>query len=456
MNPVIEHLRTLPRMINQRDKALNISEDVPLTGFAKASRKNLKDIRETWRGFDMSAFLSDELILPTRNEDDLHYNMHCNIPQLDTLKLTTVNGYCHLPLQRLRNGIIMGGLRDAMLQCAELAEQGSGQAIARENPYQKLNSEHFSDGIFLYIPDGVETEQPIQLQNIVTGHNPLLLQTRNLIITGHNCHVTVIHCDDSCTPHRSVANNVTELVLGAGSRVQYYKLANLNNSSALLNQTYVTMQHSVQFRSNTVTFNGGLVRNHTEIRMRGEHCDTEAHGLYLVDKDQHVDNHVYVEHAMPNCISHELFKGILDDRARGNFSGHVLVCDDARKTEACMSNKNILLTDKATINTHPFLEIYNDDVKCSHGATTGQVNEEEMFYIRSRGISERVARTMLLYAFCDEVVSKIALPQLRDSIGDMVKKRLHGELTACNECAIPCSSPCNGPAANFHLDKSKL
>lgn len=456
MDQIIEHLRKLPRMISQRDAALNISEETPLTGFAKDSRKNLKDIRETWSGFDMSAFLNDELILPTRNEDDLLYNVRCNIPQLNAQRFTTVNGYYYQPLQRLRNGILVGSLRDAMLQHAELVEAGFGHAVARENPYSKLNNEHFTDGIFVYIPDGVEAEQPIQLQNVVTGNDALLLQTRNLIITEGKCHVTIIHCDDSCTQHRSVSNNVTELVLGAGSHVQYYKLANLNNNSALLNQTYVTTQHDVQFHSNTITFNGGLVHNHNEIRMRGEHCNTEAHGLYLVDKDQQVDNHVYVEHAVPNCTSHELFKGILDDQAHGNFSGHVLVCSGARKTESYMSNKNILLTDKATINTHPFLEIYNDDVKCSHGTTTGQVNDEEMFYIRSRGISERVARTMLLYAFCDEIVSKIALPQLRDSIGDMVKKRLHGELTICSECAIPCSNPCNGPAANFHIDKNKL
>ncbi len=443
-------------MINLRDKELNISEEVPLTGFSKASRKNLKDIRETWRGFDMSDYIDDNLVLPSHNEEALQYNAHCNIPQLETLKISTISGFYYQPMQRLKNGIIMGGLRDAMMQCAELVEKGFGQAIARENPYQKLNNEHFSDGIFIYIPDGVEMQQPIQLQNIVASPHSLMLQTRNLIIAGHNSHVTIIHCDDSGTPNRSVSNNVTELILGSDSNVQYYKLANLNNDSALLNQTYVTAQHNVQFLSNTITFNGGLVRNHCEIRMQGEHCGIEAHGLYLVDKEQQVDNYIYVEHAAPNCISHEFYKGILDDQAHGDFSGHVLVRDDAKKTEAYMSNKNILLTDTATINTHPFLEIYNDDVKCSHGTTTGQANDDEMFYIRSRGISEHVARTMLLYAFCDEVVKKIELPQLRDSIADMVKKRLHGELTACSECAIPCSSPCNGPAANFHIDKSKL
>ena len=169
-----------------------------------------------------------------------------------------------------------------------------------------------------------------------------------------------------------------------------------------------------------------------------------------------MDNYIFVEHAFPNCHSRELFKGILDDSARGTFNGHVLVQYGATKTEAYQSNKNILLTDKALINTKPFLEIYNDDVKCSHGSTIGQLDEQALFYIRSRGISERSARTMLLYAFCDEVLKEILLDPLRERLTDLVKKRLHGELTLCSECALHCSTPCNGPEANFYIDPAKL
>lgn len=456
MDSILEQLRRLPQQIIRRDPALHMQEEAPLSGFAKAARKHQKDLRETWRGFDLSPYLDDELRLPEHNAEDLDYSLHCNVPQLDALRLTVVNGYCYQPLRKLKNGIVIGGLRDAMTQCAELVERGFGHAIARENPYQQLNNGHFSDGLFIYIPDNVVMTQPIQLQSVANNHDSLLLQTRNLVIMGQHSEVTLVHCDDSCTPHRSVSNNVTEIVIGADSVAHYYKMQNLNNDSALLNQCYVSMQHDASLLSNAVTLNGGLIRNHSEIRMQGEGCDTEAHGLYLMDKAQQVDNYIYVEHAAPHCTSHELFKGILDDSARGSFSGHVLVCEGAKKTEAYMSNKNILLTDKAFINTHPFLEIYNDDVKCSHGATTGQVNEDEMFYIRSRGISERTAQTLLLYAFCDEVVQKIELPGLKESIADMVKKRLHGELTPCSQCAIPCSSPCNGPAANFHIDPAKL
>ncbi len=152
----------------------------------------------------------------------------------------------------------------------------------------------------------------------------------------------------------------------------------------------------------------------------------------------------------------ELYKGIIDDSARARFNGHVLVQDGAVKTEANMTNRNILLTDKAHVDTRPFLEIYNDDVKCSHGSTIGQLDEQAMFYLQTRGISQRTAMTMLSYAFCDEVIRMIDESNLREVVGDMVKKRLHGELTSCDECAIKCSTPCNGPEANFNIDITKL
>lgn len=456
MPSIIEQLRDLPVQIKRRDTALHMQDEAQLTGFAKAARKNYKDIKETWRNFDLAPYLDGQLTTPRREEQAQRADVACNIPLLEATRLAAINGFCYEPLRRLENGIVIGGLRQALQQCPELVNPYLGQAIKRENPYQQLNAQHFSDGLFVFVPNGVEQQQPIQLQAIANSQQETLMLTRNLIVVGDGAQASFIHCDDSATPRRSVASNVTELILGAGCNVQYYKMQNLNNDSALLNQCFVLMQHNARLLSNAITFNGGHIRNHTEIRMAGEQCRTDAHGLYLIDKNQRAENYVYVEHNAPSCASNELFKGIVDDSAHAGFSGHVLVCEGAKKTEAYMSNKNILLTDKATVSTHPFLEIYNDDVKCSHGTTTGQVNEDEMFYIRSRGISERTARTLLLYAFCDELVQKIEHPLLKEAVGDMVKKRLHGELTACSECAIPCSSPCNGPNVNFRIDKERL
>ena len=245
--------------------------------------------------------------------------------------------------------------------------------------------------------------------------------------------------------------------VGEGASLKLYRLQGMNTSSRQLTELNITMREGARLSMCTVTLGGGHVRNNVVVRMQGEGCECDANGLYLMDREQQCDNYIFVEHAKPHCTSHELYKGIIDDSARARFNGHVLVQDGAVKTEAYMTNRNILLTDKAHVDTRPFLEIYNDDVKCSHGSTIGQLDEQAMFYLMTRGISKRTAVTMLSYAFCDEVIRGIAIESLRDAVGDMVKKRLHGELApACDECATPCTTPCNGPNAHFEIDPSKL
>ena len=435
-----------------------------------ALRKN-----EVWRNVDFDDFLTDDLVLPSP-DDSYEYTYHCNIPDLDTDRLALVNGYCRQPLQVLPGGIIMGSLNEARRQYPDIVQRYFGscatKAVTRSfttmqdeafgkglaNPYLDINTAHYTDGLFVYIPDGVRVEKPLQFLSVIRADRQLLLQTRNLVYVGKGSQVAIIHCDDSYDQNSSFSNNVTEIFVDEGAQVEHYKMQNLNAQSALLNQTYTTLQRDASLRSIAISINGGHIRNHSEVRMDGEGCDTQAHGLYLIDKEQQVDNYIFVEHSHPHCRSNELFKGIIDDSARATFNGHVLVSDGAAKTEAYQSNKNILMTDKATVNTKPFLEIYNDDVKCSHGSTIGQIDEQALFYIRSRGVSERTARTMLLYAFCDEVIQKIAIPALRERLSDMVKKCLHGEWDVCSDCALHCGTPCNGEeaSATFKIDVSKL
>lgn len=255
---------------------------------------------------------------------------------------------------------------------------------------------------------------------------------------------------------RMPATALIELEVGEGAQVEFYRLQGVGTPERELTEMRVTMLRDSQLLMNTITLGGGHVRNNVVVRMQDEGCALQAGGLYLMDREQQCDNYIFVEHAKPHCTSNELYKGIIDDAARARFNGHVLVQDGAAKTEAYMTNRNILLTDKAHVETRPFLEIYNDDVKCSHGSTIGQLDEQALFYLQTRGICERTAITMLSYAFCDEVIRMIAIPELREAVGDMVKKRLHGELTPCAECAIKCSTPCNGPDAHFEIDVNKL
>ena len=214
------------------------------------------------------------------------------------------------------------------------------------------------------------------------------------------------------------------------------------------------MEKSSKLESHYLSLNGGLIRNNIRVLFHGPNGIANIYGLYLMDRKQHVDNQVIVDHAFPECSSNETFKGILDEHAQGVFNGHVMVRRNAVKTDARQTNKNILLTDTAKVNSKPFLEIYNDDVKCSHGSTTGQMDQESMFYLRQRGIGEESARMLLMFAFADEIVGKIAIPQLRQRIEDMVKKRLQGELQICEQCVLHCSIPEH--PVEFNIDLSKI
>lgn len=420
-----------------------------LRGLRERLRKN-----EVWRNVNFDTMLTEDLRLPHEEEcgrDDFH----CEVPNLDVYQVVVENGYCRKALTRTAEGIVMGSLRAARQEMPDLVDKALGRC-AGDNEYCLLNKEGWTDGAFVYVPAGCTAEKPIQLLSLHTAEAPLLLQVRNVVVAEPDSRICLIHCDDSTNEQGCFANNVTEIAIGREASVELYKMQNLNDRTGLLNHTYAWMDEGARLKSVGLTLNGGHIRNHCEVRMAGRHCETEVHGLYLNDRSQTVDNYVFVEHQQPDCHSHELFKGILDDSAQGMFNGHVLVQEGATKTEAYQSNKNILLTDKATIYTKPFLEIYNDDVKCSHGSTIGQIDEEAMFYLRSRGITERSARTLLLYAFCDEVVEKIDFAPLRERLTDIIKQRLHGELTVCADCVLGCGSPCGCSDARFEIDASKL
>ena len=250
-----------------------------------------------------------------------------------------------------------------------------------------------------------------------------------------------------------LSHDQMEYVLEEGASMELY-LLQLMGSETFHRFTF-RMQAGARLKLRVFTLGGHRVRNEMVVRMDGEGCELDADGLYLADHDEEVDNYIFVEHAVPHCTSRTLYKGIIDDSARARFNGHVLVQDGAVKTEAFQTNRNILLTDKAHVDTRPFLEIYNDDVKCSHGSTIGQIDEQALFYLQTRGISERTARTLLLYAFCDEVIEKVEMPSLRDTLSDMVKKRLHGELTPCSDCALHCTDEV-AQTPQFAIDTAKL
>ncbi len=415
---------------------------------------------ETWRLTDLEDSFSRGYDYPLRPAADVDAQkvFRCNIPHLDTAVIGLLNGWYvskDVPLMELGNGIIMGSLAEARMKYPQLVEKYFGtMADDAADGFTALNTAFARDGVFIYVPDNVKSPKPVQLINVIHHEENIFLQSRNLIVVGANAKLSLVHCDDSYNHQASFSNIVTEIHLGENGVMDHYKLQNLNNNSTLISSVFFRMEASASLESHYISLNGGLLRNNIRVLFNGPHGNATIYGIYLMDRKQHVDNQVFVDHAYPGCTSSETFKGILDEQAHAIFNGHVLVRRDATKTDARQSNKNILLTDTARVNSKPFMEIYNDDVKCSHGSTTGQLDQESMFYLRQRGIGEETARMLLMFAFADEIVAKIAIPQLRQRIEDMVKKRLQGELQICEQCVLHCSTPEH--PVEFQIDLGKI
>ncbi len=417
--------------------------------------------QELWRGTDLSKILSNDYHqFLTQDEEgvDLSKLFVCEVHNFDTEILSLLNGWFvngSKKIKTLPNGVVMGSIAEAMKTHPEIIEKYYNQSERiGEQSFTSLNSALAQDGVFIYVPDNVQVDKAIQMISIINHDENLLVQNKNLVILGKNSSLTLVHCDDSTNKRASFNNSVTEVFVDENARLDHYKLQNLNNNSSLINSTYFSVAGNANVSTNAISLNGGLIRNNVYVALNGEGANADVYGVYLMDKRQHIDNYVFIDHKMPNCTSNELFKGILDEEAKGVFNGHILVHKDAQKTNAFQNNKNILLTDTASIDTKPFLEIYADDVKCSHGATVGQLDNDAMFYLRTRGISENNARMLLMYAFAAEVINKISIEALQSRIDDMVKKRLRGELSICETCVLHCGSPEN--EIHFDIDMSKI
>jgi Fe-S cluster assembly protein SufD len=436
---------------DQRAKAITFFEE---KGFPNK-------FEESWRGTDLTTSISKEYELsldPPGPDVDIEKLFTCEIHDFDTDILSLLNGWVvdgASKLKVLDNGCIIGSLNDAMKSYPQYFKEyyGSSEDI-EEHSLSALNTAFAIDGIFIYVPDNVVVEKALQMVSILNHKSELFVQNRNLIILGKNSKLSLVQCDDTTNHLASFNNSVTEIFVGDGGKLDHYKMQNLNNDSTLVNATYIKQGANSNVSTNAISLNGGLIRNNTFVRLAGQGSHADILGIYLMDRKQHVDNQVFVDHQVPNCTSNEMFKGILDEEASGVFKGHILVRQDAQNTNAFQNNKNILLTDTASIDSKPFLEIYADDVKCSHGATVGQLDEDAMFYLRQRGITESNARMLLMYAFAAEVSNKITIDALRDRIDDMIKKRLRGELSICDTCVLHCGKP--EMDIEFDIDLSKI
>ncbi len=416
---------------------------------------------EKWRNTDLSGWYQKPFTPDTEPEKftkQVNDIFECTVQGFDSNVVSVLNGHYYSPdelrLQQFDNGVIIGSLAKAKEQFPELIHKYIGQiANAETNGITAVNVALAEDGVFIYIPDNVEVAKPVQLIKLVNKRG-LMLNSRNLIILGKNSRFTFLHCDDSINHDDSFINTLTEVHMGENASLDLYKLQNINDETALFNNSFFNMDRNSRLNVNVLTFNGGLIRNELHVNLNGEGAEADLNGLYLMDKKQHIDNQVYVNHNAPHCSSNELFKGILDEEATGVFNGYIYVARDAQKTNAFQRNNNILMKSTAKINTMPFLEIYADDVQCSHGATVGQLDSEAMFYLMQRGIPFDDARMLLMFAFAAEITENIKIETLKTNIDDMVKKRLRGELSICDRCVLHCTTP--DKPIEFDIDLSKI
>lgn len=364
----------------------------------------------------------------------------CSIPELSTnlyFLLNDVLSKGYQPKLEYPKGVFVGSLKDfAELQPDICAQYYGKIAEADKNSVVAFNTMFAQDGFVIYIPDNTVVEQPIQLINILTGNIDYLVNRRILIIAGKNSQVKLLTCDHAVTQSRFLATQVTEIYAAENAHVDFYELEENSNKVTRLASTFIMQEKSASVLANNITINCGFTRNNYNVKLNGENAEAYVAGIVIAGKEQHVDNFVFMDHLKPHCTSTQLFKYVLQDESTGVFCGRIRVEKDAQKTMAYQTNNNLCASSDARMYSKPQLEIYADDVKCSHGLTTGQLDEDALFYLRARGIQKEDAKLLLMQAFTNEVLKLIRLDVLEKRLEEIVERRFRGEEVSCGGCAI--------------------
>jgi len=400
---------------------------------------------ENYKYTNLQPAFAKEFDFPVRksaNDFQLEEKFKCDVPQMNTHVVTMRNGWFYAEANeavQLPEGVILDSFENVARTRPDLVEKFYGKlADTLADAMVALNTAFAQDGYFLYVPKNVAVEQPLQIINLLQAPKDTYVTQRNLIVVEEGAEVKLILCDHTLNLQNYFFNNATEAFIGSNASLDYYTVQNQHNNSVAVNSVFVHQEQDSHLTSNTVTLHGGLIRNNLKVELDGKNCEANMFGLSFLDRKQHVDNFTQIIHGQPHCESNQLYKNVLDDESTGAFSGRIHVRRDAQKTNAFQRNNNLLLTDKAQMQTKPQLIIEADDVKCSHGATIGQIDEEALFYLRSRGIEEKQARLIMMNAFSYEVVQTIKVEPLRDRINELIERRLSGDVGRCHECAYQC------------------
>lgn len=385
---------------------------------------------EAWKYTSLNAILKNDFsVFPKKDnaiefKDVKKYFLH----EIDTYKVVFIDGiFSSFLSSTTHEGLDVCLMSSALTKPKYkiIVDTYFNQIASKEESLTSLNTAFSLEGAYINIPKSKVVEKPIEIIYFSTGNEAaLMVQPRNLIIVGENAHVQIVERHQSLNSNPVLTNSVTEIFAQKRAIVDYYKVQNDVQTANLIDNTYIAQKQESRVAVHTFSFGGNITRNNLNFYHQGERIDSTLKGITIIGDKQHVDHYTLVHHATPNCESHQNYKTILHDNSTGVFNGKIFVEKEAQKTDAFQQNNNILIGDKATINAKPQLEIFADDVKCSHGCTIGQLDESAMFYMQQRGIPKKEAKALLMYAFTSEVTSSIKIPELKAKIGKIIANKL--------------------------------
>jgi len=384
---------------------------------------------EDWKYTSLNKILKHNYSVFPKQENALEYKdvKKYFIHDIDTYKIVFIDGKYSSHLSDTTHDGMDVCLMSAALTKPKyriIVENYFNTAVSQSS-LASLNTAFSREGAYIHIPKNKMVEKPIQIIHFSTGNeSSLMLQPRNLIIVDENSHIQIIERHQSLTENPVLTNSVTEIFANKRAIVDYYKVQNDNLEASLIDNTFVKQKQESHVSVHTFSFGGKLIRNNLNFYQHGERIDSTLKGITIIGDKQHVDHNTLVHHIEPNCESHQDYKGIFGDNSIGVFNGKVVVNKEAQKTNAFQANNNLLLDDKAVINTKPQLEIFADDVKCSHGCTIGQLDENALFYLRTRGIPEKEAKALLMYAFANNVLKSVKINELNKRINKIIATKL--------------------------------
>ena len=365
----------------------------------------------------------------------------CDVPNMSTWMFFFYNDIFHASRKSpsLPDSVIVEPFSVAATNHPELLAKYLGTVAPKQNAQAALNTLLAQEGLLVYVPKGIVLERPLQLVNIMNAGGNIMAVRRLLIVVGEQAQATMLVCDHTQNQqHSFLSSQVVEIVAEEGAQLDYYDIEESTLNTTRCNQHFVRQAANSNVLLNAITLTNGITRNDFVVNVDGEGAETHLYGMAIEDETQQIDNYTHIAHNAPHCSSNELFKYVLDGNAVGAFTGRIMVAEGSSKVEAYQANRNIVATDTARIYTKPQLEIYCDDVKCSHGTAIGQLDQDAIFYMQQRGIPVDQARTLLMQAFMSDVIDKVRMPSLKNRLQHLVEKRFCGQLSQCSDCMNSC------------------